>query len=589
MHPSASIIPNRPLTKRQKLDILVSQCDQEYNTFRSLYRDLNDWILPVRGRFFITDVNRGDRRNLKIIDSTATTAARTLRAGMVSGVTSPARRWFKLETSDPVLNRMPKVKDWLFKTAERMNKAFTKSNYYQTKPLVYGDIGTFGTAAFSMLKDFNTVIHTQSFPIGSFRIAKDSKGRVNVFVREFRMTIAQLIEMFGEPDKSGRPDWSKFSTYVRNQYEQAMYQTWVDVVHVVKPNENYNPRMMESKYKKFMSCYYEKGWTSGQDGNYMSAEREDVFLSEKGFDYFPILAPRWEVAGEDVYGTDCPGITSLGDVKQLQWGEKRIAEAIERVNKPPMKGPTSLRNQKTSILPGDMTFTDERDGQKGMTPIYQIDPRINEMEMKQSQLRGRIDEVYYKNLFLMMVESDRRQITAREIDERAEEKLIALGPVMEQVNQDDLDPSIDLLFNYMVELGMIDDPPEELQGRPLNVEYISMMAQAQKMVGIGGLERAAGFVGQLVAPFPDAGKKLNVHKLIDAYGDVLSLPPGVIRSDDEVAEMAMAEQQAQMQQQRMMMMAEGAKAANQLANAPMDTDSALSRLVEQTAGGLPTA
>ena len=48
-----------------------------------------------------------------------------------------------------------------------------------------------------------------------------------------------------------------------------------------------------------------------------------------------------------------------------------------------------------------------------------------------AEVQGRIKEAFYANLFLMMAESDHREITAREIDERREESIsIFLGPVL---------------------------------------------------------------------------------------------------------------------------------------------------------------
>ena len=46
-----------------------------------------------------------------------------------------------------------------------------------------------------------------------------------------------------------------------------------------------------------------------------------------------------------------------------------------------------------------------------------------------ADVQGRIKEAFYANLFLMMAESDRREITAREIDEQREQKMLMLGPV----------------------------------------------------------------------------------------------------------------------------------------------------------------
>jgi len=85
---------------------------------------------------------------------------------------------------------------------------------------------------------------------------------------------------------------------------------------------------------------------------------------------------------------------------------------------------------KASILPGDITYQDVREGQQGFKPVYQVDPRINELEQKQAQVRQRIQRAFYEDLFLMLANDYRNdRPTAREIDERHEEKLLALGPV----------------------------------------------------------------------------------------------------------------------------------------------------------------
>ncbi|WP_458048148.1 portal protein, partial [Klebsiella pneumoniae] len=76
-------------------------------------RELSDFINPRGSRFLVTDVNRDDRRNTKIVDPTATLAARTLSSGMMSWITSPARPWFKLATPDPDMMDYGPVKLWL--------------------------------------------------------------------------------------------------------------------------------------------------------------------------------------------------------------------------------------------------------------------------------------------------------------------------------------------------------------------------------------------------------------------------------------------------------------------------------------------
>ena len=125
------------LTKRQSLEVLRAQLEGERSSFLSHWRDLADMILPRRARFQVTDANRGDRKNTKIVDATPTLAARTLRSGMMSGVTSPARPWFRLTTSDPNLSEQGQVKYWLHDVVDRMNTVFIKSNLYNILPIIY--------------------------------------------------------------------------------------------------------------------------------------------------------------------------------------------------------------------------------------------------------------------------------------------------------------------------------------------------------------------------------------------------------------------------------------------------------------------
>lgn len=573
--------------KKVDYEVLRAQLKNEQQSFIPHWRDLSEYILPRRSRFFVSDVNKGERRNLKIIDSTATLSSRTLRSGMMSGITSPARPWFRLTTQDPGMSESGAVKQWLHTVTERMGTVFLKSNLYNTLATVYGDLGTFATGAMMIEEDFDDVIRCYCFPVGSYMIGQSEKYKVDIFFREMQMTVRQLIYKFADRNSDGSFDLSIFSPGVKYAWENNQREQWVNVCHVVMPNDEYDPNKLESRYKKFVSCYYESAY--GSNGGTFAADLQDEgkYLRKSGYDMFQFLVPRWELTGEDAYGSDCPGMTALGDIKQLQLGEKRSAQAIEKKVNPPMVGPTSLRTSKATILPGDITYTDEREGQKGFRPAHEVNLNVSELEQKQEQVRERIRRAFYEDLFLMMSQSDRREITAREIDERREEKFLALGPVLEQLNQDLLDPLIDITFSIMSRQGLIPPPPEELQGMPLKVEYLSVMSQAQKLVGISTVERFAGFVGNLVAQTgnPSVLDKVDVDQMVDVYGDLTSVPPGIVRPDEDVAmirqERAKA-QQAQAVAQNVQQMASSAK---DLSQTDMEKDSALTRILKQAEAG----
>lgn len=553
---------NAPFSKRQELEQLRAQLELDRASFLSHWRECGDHILPRRPRFVVTDANRGDRKNLKIVDSTPTLAARILRAGLMSGVTSPARPWFKLGIQGIKASEQGPVKYYLDQTAELLRFAFDRSGLYRALPVVYGDLGTFGTSALFIEEDMENFMRFMPVPIGSYFLGADARNKVVVFIRDFRMTVRQLVEEFGrQPD--GKINWDILSQEVYSLWNAKNTETWIDVCHVVRPNPEFDSRRFGSK--RFESVYYERGTTGHQSGNIMTGDTGKI-LRTRGYDHFPVLCPRWETTGEDVYGTDCPGMTALGDIKQLQIQEKRIAQAVEKQINPPMVAPTSMRNQKASILPGDITYIDEQQNGGGFRTAHEVNLRIDTVEAKQAQIRDRINKSFYADLFLMISELDRRQITATEIAERKEEKLLALGPVLEQLNQDLLDPLIDIAFEFLNRQGMLPPPPPEIQGADIKVEYISVMAQAQKLVGLQAIDRVIGMAGNIAQAKPEVLDKIDADQIIDIVADLVSVPQGIVKSDAEVAQIRQARadaQQAQMAAQQAQAMAQTAQSLSQ--------------------------
>lgn len=569
-------------SRRQRVEILQAQCENERSSFIPQWTDVGEHIAPRRPRFYTTDVNRGDRRNHKIVDTSPVLSSRTLRAGLMSGITSPARPWFKLAIPDLDQLESGPVKDWLDGTTLRMNTVMSRSNLYNSLLSVYGDIGDFATAAMLIEEDFDYVFRCYSIPIGSYSIGLSDKLKVEVFFREFQMSVRQIIQKFGLQD-DGTIDWTNISPSIKSYYDSNHLETMVVIVHAVLPNEFFDETMLDSKFKKFASLYYEKGTSKQTAGN--TTPQDDKFLRESGYDYFPVLVPRWETTGEDAWGTNCPAFEAIGDIKQLQFGQRRMAQAVDLLVKPPMKGPTSLKSTSAGILPGKITFVDERGDNGQFKPVFQIEPRIQELEMMQQQIRKRISDCFYESLFLMISESDDPRMTATEINVRQQEKLLALGPVLEQLNQDLLDPLIEIVFNFMQHQGLITPPPPEIQGKQVKVEYISIMAQAQKLAGLASIDRYTQYVGQVAQFDQSVIDKVDTHELVDMYRDICSLPAKVNRTEDSVKNIQAARAQQQAQAQKAQQAMQAAQAAKNLSDADLSGDNALSRIVQQGQAG----
>lgn len=554
-------------TLKEQLQKQQSQLTNDRSSFESHWRELSDFINPRGSRFLVTDVNRDDRRNTKIVDPTATLASRTLSSGMMSGITSPARPWFKLATPDPDMMDYGPVKLWLEVVQRRMNEVFNKSNLYQSLPLLYASLGNYSTGAMAVLDDDSDVIRTMMFPIGSYYMANSPRGSVDTCFRKFSMTVRQLVMEFG---------LSNVSTSVRSLWENGTYESWIEVIHAVYPNIDRDTAKLNSKNKPVKSVYYEVGGDN------------DKVLRESGFDEFPIMAPRWEVNGEDVYGSSCPGMIALGQVKALQLEQKRKSQLIDKATNPPMVGPSSLKNQRVSLLPGDVTYIDQVTGQDGLKPAYLVNPNTADLLADIQDTRQTINSAYFVDLFMMLQNINTRSMPVEAVIEMKEEKLLMLGPVLERLNDECLNPLIDRAFSIMARKNLLPPPPDVLQGMPLRIEYISVMAQAQKSIGLSSLSSTVGFIGQLAQAKPEALDKLDVDQAIDAFAEMSGVSPTVIVPQEQVEQIRQQRAQQQQQQQAIAMgmaAAQGAKTLSEAQTADPSVLTAISNAAGTPAGG----
>jgi hypothetical protein len=545
--------------------------------FDSHWRDLADNFMPRRVRWTVEDRNKGDRRNQDIIDSTGRFSARTLASGLHSGLTSPARPWLKLTTPNQDLAEFGPVKRWLHTVTQRMLVLFATTNLYNVLPLVYLDMGIFGTAAMAIVGDVRDLFRCYSYPIGSYALGLDHRNVVGTFTREYELTVRQVVESFGVQPNGRDIKWDRISRTVRDLWDRSSYEVAVPVCWMVKPNDLRYERASGPRPAKFLpyaSCHWEYG------------SSEPVFLRESGFKNNPIMAPRWDVTGEDSYGTDSPGMTALGDTQQLQSMQLEKAKAIAKQVDPPVVAPSQIRGHKTSLLAGDITYVDLREGMQGMRSVYDVNLNLRDLTADIREVQYRIQRAFYEDLFLMLARSDEvrgtQPPTAREIDERHEEKLLALGPVLERTNDELLDPIVDRVYNMMDEAGLFPPPPPELEGVVLKVEYISILAQAQKLVGVVGQDRFLQSAAMLAEQFPEVKFKIDTNRVINNYADMLGVDPSIVRSDEDADAMREQAAQAVQQQAESEQMVNAAKAAKDASQAPLTGDSVLNRLVSGT-------
>jgi len=507
-------------------------------------RELADFILPRRYKWLITpnQMTRGSPINQHILDSTGTLAARNLASGMMSGISSPTRPWFKLKIGHIDSTQTSPTSLWLSECERLMMLVFQESNFYNSIAIVYFDLVVFGTAVMLVYEDFDNVIHCYNPCFGEFYLDMDGRYRPVIFFREFTMTVDQVVNQFGLENTS---------TQVKSLYKEgkASLTREIIVAHAIEPNDD-GRQFGIPEHFKFRECYWEWGGSTSPQGGVSYAPG---FLRKRGFFENPCVAVRWDLVSNDAYGRS-PGMDALPDIKQLQQQVRRKGQAIDKTVNPPMVADVQLKNQPASLLPGGTTYVAGmmQANNAGFAPVYgNWKPGIAEISEDLNEVRERIKRIFYNDLFQVISQfQTRSNVSATEIDARRSEALIMLGPVLERIEHELLQVAIDRTFAVMSRSGVLPPPPADIQGRNIDIEYISMLSQAQQAAASSGIERTLQLVGGLVGVDPSVMDNLDLDATIEIYSNLMNNNPRMIRSPQQLQQIRKQRAQAQAQAQQ---------------------------------------
>ena len=524
------------------------------------WRELADYFLPRRYVWLqsASEATRAKTKNPYILDATGTTAARTLASGMMNGITSPARPWFRLRVTGVQDDLDFESRVWLDEVTKRMMLVMAESNFYNSMAVLYLDLVVFGTATGMIYEDEDSVIHCYNPALGEFYLAQSAQLRVNTFAREFTYTVAQIVQMFGIDNVSRQ---------VRENYIAGggKLQNNVKIVHLIEPNDKRDGQLAPAfNYREY---FWED---SGND-------EANNMLSIKGFYDFPIIAPRWELLANDSYGSS-PAMDALPDVIQLQLETKLKAQGLDKMVKPPVLADIQLQHKPTALMPNGITYVNGVNN-VGVKPIYTVNPPLGEMSADIMDIRSRIREIFHNELFMMISQLETVR-SAAEIDARREEKLVLLGPVLERFENEALDPAIRRIYGIMERKGLLPEAPVQIAGGNIEIQYVSILSTAQSAVTAVPTERFLGLVGNLAAVYPQALDIPNFDETLRGYAEASGARAKDLNSRDATQQT----RQARAQQEQMAQGLEAANSSAQSAKLLSETDtgggvSALQRMM----------
>jgi len=534
-------------------------------TWRAHWAELRDYIAPNRGAFLDSireekPSEKGAKKRSKIINNVAEKALQILTSGLHGGLTSPSRPWFRFGLEDKDLEEFTQVRLWLRTVRDLVLDTMARTNFYSSIHMVYKETGGFGTGNMFILEDHVNYFRCKTMTVGEYYLTTTENDEPDTVFRLLSLTASQLVAKFGEENVSEE---------VKRAAERQP-DKWFTIVHMVRPRSRYDPFLEDNQAYPYESVYFE----------YATGEQNKV-LSVSGFKSKPFVSPRWEVTGSEIFGRG-PGMVALPDVKALQRIESDKLMAIAKMANPPMKAGPNLKPAAGNVKPGGVTFVDEVGGMDSYAPVYQVNPNVNGLLLQVDKTERAIREAFYNELFLAILQEE-KTMTAREVAERHDEKLLQLGPTLERLERELLSPTIERVLDILFDAGMVPPPPPELEGMDIRIEYISILAQAQKLVSLGGIERLVGFTGGLAQLDPSVIDILNLDKSIEDYARTVGVDPSLIRDPQEVAAIR-AERARQQQAAQMAMAAQAAKPAAEAAKDLSETETSQGNALDNLLG-----
>lgn len=556
-----------PKTQEEVLSRLKKQMSDSWtyreNNYDSHLKEVLDHVYPQAKRFLMQNEKHDRDSQRKIINNVGKTSLNTFAAGMQSGTCSPSRPWFALGANQYLgASSDSGLITFLQELQAILYKELAASNCYQVIHAMFKDQGALG-ASCSLFDDEPDEMDADKpaldlihLPFGTFAIDVDYLNRVTTLYHYVEMSLNDLVDRFPE-DK----DWP-YPAKIKQAIEEKKHSAMFKVVHIIEKSKN----DLVIKDKTILDRAYISYW-------YLDGEK-DQFLRVSGFDSFPGVVPRLDVMGTDRYGESLAS-SALGDFKELQKTHLQMLEGTDKAIRPPMLIPTTLRNNMAQLNPGGRIFYDPQSiagsAVDTIKPAMMVQLDYSGVMNEQNAARERIRQTFYTDLFLMLDNFDKGRMTATEVAERKAEKMLMLGSILERQNVELLKPIIEIAVARI--LKMKNRYPELIEKHEgfaksgYDIEFVSILSQAQKAAGSANLERATQYLLGVVSANPESADLIDVDKLITHYCDMNSVPADVIRDLQEVKKIRAARAEAQAQAQQMAMLQQAGAGVKDMAGA----------------------
>jgi len=496
------------------------------------WQDLTDYILPRKNNVIRVSVP-GEKKGIELYDNTAMISCEVLVAALHGMLTNPNTLWFSLQTGHEGLDDQDHIASYLQRLTRNMHKVLNNSNFQPEVYEYYLDLVSVGTATLIAEEDENNVVRFSTKHVTNMYIQENNLGFIDDALRTFCWTASQLISEFmkdvkdpSEADIEGKLGKAVAVSYKKNDNKKF------DVIHAV-----YKDDLTSTQKMPFLSQYILK-----------DTEKE---IHEGRFRKFPYLISRWSKASEEQYGRS-PGMIALPEAKTLNVMAKTMLKGAQKIVDPPVQMPDDGFVRPLRTQPGGVNYY-RAGSQDRVTPIFN-DSRIDFGFEAIRERQQRVREAFFVDKLNL---AENKRMTTTEVNQRIQEQLRFLGPLVGRQQVEFLRPLVDRVLDIMIRSDkdgtLIGEVPEELAGLELDVTYSSPIAIAQRASESESINAAFAASLPIIQADPTALDVIDTTGYVKEQFAIHGASRKVLRSNEEVQGIRDSRQQAQeaaMQQQQ---------------------------------------
>lgn len=509
----------------------------ERQHFLNRCRDIVDYLFPHAGPIMgEPNSSAADARWRNIFDTCGTDALNVATAGLMTYATPPGGEWRTLVVRGEAKPHQV-VKQWLGEVDDEMEGVFGQSNTYQALYRSYRNLLAFGQGCEIADYDEQFVMWCYPVPIGSFALAASFRGQIDTCYRELTMPLRAVVARWG---KKALPK------QLAQRWEKDKAKCWehpVAIVQAIEPRPEQYQQSEESKQKREPQLSIEMPWRSVYWVK--DTTKTEGLLSESGYEFFPVLAPRYDVVEDGVYGYG-PGCMALSHIRSLQHRHFRLGTLIDWDTDPGLVLPTRMNGK--PFGPGAREYADGGAEIQTVKPNGKADLLLADINDVRRQIRSAMGADVYSVISGLQGGNIREE----HIRALVEEKRTILGPQTARSFDELPRPLVDLAYEYMWRAGRMPEPPPEVVdlaegGKKVDVEFQGVLARSSAAFKRAANDQFLMGVAQYGEFYPSMRHKVREFDAANEIHETSGAAPNLLRSDEEAQQIANAEAAAKAQ------------------------------------------